>query len=89
MIFTSDDCSAVSRNQSGIYAVNLALNGDLPIYTDVYCDMERNGGGWTVSGEDDLSYNSSFLKYSGVTAKRIMIIIVYGICIALHKLYNT
>lgn len=45
----SADCSDIPSNYNGIYEVNLATGEDDPDYNNVYCDMEQDGGGWTVS----------------------------------------
>ena len=66
------DCADIldmGHNTSGIYEiwpVNRVI-GEKPVY--VYCDMETNGGGWTVSVFD---FFSNCEKFSHLNGKRFI-----------------
>jgi hypothetical protein len=45
-----DGCSVHRDEPSGIYQISLTSNSSDCVYKrDVYCDMDTDGGGWTVS----------------------------------------
>ena len=44
-----DDLLKSGETVSGVYVINLDPDGTEPDLRQVYCDMDTDGGGWTVS----------------------------------------
>ena len=69
LIFNRRDCSDVSRagfNKSGIYSIT--VRGRV---IDVYCDLETDGGNWTVrSRRDEVKLVSIFINWMLLRAIR-------------------
>ena len=42
------DLQAAGVTVSGVYKINLDPDGAAPDLHEVYCDMDTDGGGWTV-----------------------------------------